>query len=334
MEVEAKFWKQKRADAIQCFLCPHQCVLKNGQKGICEVRVNKNNVLYTRNYGAVTSVANDPIEKKPLYHFRPGTLAFSLGTASCNFKCLYCQNYTIAAYDIKQVPYWYMSPESAVEKAIKNRCDGIAYTYNEPIIWYEYTYDTSKLAHEKGLYNVYVTNGYITEEPLKEIAPYLDAMNIDIKGSDEFYKKVCKAKLEPVLNTSKIAKELGIHIELTYLIVPEYNDKSEDFERFCDWVIDELDENVPVHFSRFFPYYKMKDLYPTPISTMLKAYTVARAKGINFVYLGNVGEMEYNNTYCPHCNHLLIERTGFGAMVVGLEGKKCKKCGKSIPIIL
>jgi len=323
-----------REGDVQCLLCAHRCVIKEGQKGICRLRINRAGTLYTQAYGAVTSLAIDPIEKKPLYHFHPGTMVFSISTASCNFRCLNCQNYSLSAYDLKTVPYMYMGARSAVDKALENRCDGIAYTYNEPTLWYEYTYDCSKLAHEDGLYNVYVTNGYMTEKPLREIAPYLDAMNIDVKGDDGFYKKVCKARLEPVLETCRLAKDLGIHTELTYLIIPGYNDDSNMIERFCDFVVKDLGYETPVHFTKFFPYHMMKDVMPTPLSTLLRAYTIAKSKRIEFVYIGNVQDKEHNNTYCPQCDSLLIERSMFRVDTAGLDGKKCRKCGRTIPLVL
>jgi pyruvate formate lyase activating enzyme len=334
VEEEARFWERIRESDVRCYLCAHKCVIKDGERGICRVRVNREGRLYTQAYGAVTSLAIDPIEKKPLYHFYPGSLALSIGTASCNFRCLHCQNYTLSAYGLEDVPYRYMGVRSLIEKAKENRCDGIAYTYNEPTTWYEYTYDCSKAAHGENLYNVYVTNGYITEEPLKEIAPYLDAMNIDVKGDETFYKKVCRAKLEPVLNTCRLALSLGIHFELTYLIIPGYNDGDTAIESFCDFVVEELGNEIPVHFTRFFPYYRMTDVPPTPYQTLLRAYTIAKAKKLDFVYIGNVLDREHNNTFCPKCSSLLIERSTFYTNVTGLDGKKCRNCGRRIPIIL
>lgn len=334
MEEEARFWENIRESDVKCNLCAHRCVIKDGQRGICRVRVNRGGKLYTEAYGAVASLAVDPIEKKPLYHFHPGSLAFSISTASCNFRCLHCQNYALSAYGLDEVPYRYMGVRSLIDRVKENRCDGIAYTYSEPAIWYEYTYDCSKAAHEEGIYNVYVTNGYITEEPLREISPYLDAMNIDVKGNDVFYRKVCKAKLEPVLDTCRLARSLGIHIELTYLIIPGYNDDSQSIESFCDFVAGDLGGETPVHFTRFFPYYKMADAQPTSYQALLRAYTIAKAKKLDFVYIGNVLDREHNSTFCPSCNSLLIERNTFNVRLVGLEGNRCRNCGRRIPIVL
>jgi pyruvate formate lyase activating enzyme len=334
VEEEARFWERVRDSDVQCGLCAHRCVIKEGQRGICRVRVNREGRLYTEAYGAVASLAVDPIEKKPLYHFHPGSLAFSISTASCNFRCLHCQNYSLSACGLEDVPYRYMGVRSLLDKAEENRCDGIAYTYNEPTIWYEYTYDCSKKAHDEGLYNVYVTNGYITEEPLREIAPYMDAMNIDIKGNDSFYRKVCKARLEPVLDTCRLARSLGIHTELTYLVIPGYNDDDASVDGFCRFVAEELDNQTPVHFTRFFPYHRMTGVPSTPYQTLLKAYTIAKARKLEFAYIGNVMDREHNNTFCPQCNSLLIERSTFSVRLTGLDGKRCATCGRKIPIVL
>ena len=328
------FWESVGENSVRCSLCAHRCVIKEGQRGVCRVRLNRDGVLYTTAYGAVTSIASDPIEKKPLYHFHPGDMVFSIGTASCNFRCPYCQNYLLAAYGFEHVPYKFLGSGTAVEEAIENGCKGVAYTYNEPTIWYEYTYDTSKTAHERGLYTIYVTNGYITEEPLRKIAPHLDAMNIDVKGDGEFYKKICRARLKPVLETCEMAKELGIHLELTYLIIPAYNDSGKKIEQFCDFVSNALGRDVPVHFSRFFPYYRMENTPPTPLSTMKIAYSIAKAKKLEFVYLGNVPDRGYNSTYCPDCNNLLIERGTFSSEMVGLDGGRCSRCNRTIPLVI
>lgn len=335
MKKEAKFWTNLSNDRIQCLLCPHNCKIDNGKRGICNARINEDGKLYTLIYGSCSSLAVDPIEKKPLYHFYPGSSAFSLGTVGCNFKCLHCQNYTISTADIFDFPYIReITPEQSVELARHYGCEGISYTYNEPTIWYEFTLDSAKLAKEAGLYTCYVTNGYICEEPLREISKVLDAMNIDVKAfTEDFYRRVCKARLQPVLDTCVLAKELGIHIELTYLVIPGYNDSLEEVKKFCKWVLDNLGRNIAVHFSRFHPDHKMLDVPVTPMETLLKIYKTARDIGINYTYLGNVVHGSYEDTFCPNCGSTCINRIGYSINLKGFKDGKCAKCGYILPII-
>jgi len=334
MRREAKFWNSLSNKKVQCNLCSHSCRINEGQTGICKVRKNENGQLYTLIYGSCSSISSDPIEKKPLYHFHPGTNAFSLGTVGCNFKCLHCQNYGIST---ASPDYSYMreiTPEDTVKLAKQNNCQGIAYTYNEPTIWHEFTFESAKLAKKAGLYTCYVTNGYIAEDPLKEISTVLDAMNIDVKAfTDKFYRGICKAHLEPVLDTCLLAKKLGIHIELTYLVIPGYNDSLNEVKDFLKWVVEKLGSETPVHFSRFHPDYNMPDIPRTPMETMLKIYSVAKEIGVLYPYLGNVLQGEYENTFCPKCNNICISRAGYSVNLDGLKDKKCEKCGYILPIL-
>jgi pyruvate formate lyase activating enzyme len=335
MKKEASFWKPLKDGTVQCVLCPHHCVIAHGKHGICGVRKNENGKLFSLIYGSCSSVADDPIEKKPLYHFYPGSLVLSLGSVGCTFRCEHCQNYSISMADPETFPLQEIPPEAVVTLAQEHGCQGVAWTYNEPSIWHEYAFDTAKLVKKAGLYTVYVTNGYIEEEPLKEIAPYLDAMNIDVKAfHEEFYRKVCKARLAPVLQTCERATKLGIHLELTYLIIPHLNDAAEEITGFCRWVNDTLGSTIPVHFSRFHPDYKMKDSQVTPTSTLLDAYEKAKAAGLQYVYLGNITHGEYDNTRCPSCGSLLIERFGFSAHIKGIKEGKCVRCGTAIPVLM
>jgi pyruvate formate lyase activating enzyme len=334
MKVEAKFWEKKDNNKVHCLLCPHKCLINHNNTGICGVRKNEGGKLYSLIYNSCSSIAEDPIEKKPLYHFFPGSLALSLGSVGCNLTCDYCQNYKIsrASSDsrfLKEVP-----PETAIDIAKKHGCKGISWTYNEPTIWHEYTVDSARLTKKEGLYTVYVTNGYINEEPLKELSPYLDAMNIDVKAFNEnFYKNICKAKLQPVLNTCKIAKILGIHVEITYLVITELNDSLDEIRKFCRWIVDNLGENTPVHFSRFHPDYKMREIQATPIDLLLKIYDISKEVGILFPYIGNVPHGKYENTYCPRCGNMIVERYNFSSDIVGLKNNRCMRCGQIIPIV-
>ena len=329
----AKHWTKLEDNKVRCELCPHRCVLKEGQVGVCRVRKNIGGKLYTLNYGSVSSIAVDPIEKKPLFHFKPKSEVLSLSTVGCNMHCKHCQNWEISQAGM-DFPYLKeMSPEEVME--IARNYEGIAWTYNEPTIWHEFTLDVSKMAKKEGLYTVYVTNGYINEEPLGEIGQYLDAMNIDVKAfTDEFYRKITGARLQPVLDTVERAYKMGIHIELTYLIIPTLNDSQEEIRKFAEWVYN-LSPEIPVHFSRFFPIYKLTDKPPTPLKTMHNAYKIAKDVGLEYVYLGNTWEPEYESTYCPNCGNLLIERVYYNTKIKGLtKDGRCNRCGKKINIML
>jgi len=334
MKREASFWNKIEDKKVQCSLCSHNCKINEGKEGICSVRKNENGKLYTLIYGSCSSIAADPIEKKPLYHFYPGTNAFSMGTVGCNFKCDHCQNYSISTGDPQFSYTKELTPEQAVELAKQHDCQGVSYTYNEPTIWHEFCYDSAKLVKKAGLYTCYVTNGYISKDALKDISPYLDAMNIDVKAfNDDFYKKICKAHLEPVLNTCMLAKELGIHIELTYLVIPTLNDSSDEVNKFCSWVVEKLGNSTPVHFSRFHPDHNMTDIPRTPMETLLKSYDIAKAVGVLYPYLGNVAQGDYENTFCPKCGNVCIERKGFFINLDGSIDGKCVKCGNVLPIV-
>jgi len=333
MKKEASFWKNITENKLQCNLCSHKCKIEKGKVGLCGVRKNEQGKLYSLIYGSCSSIAADPIEKKPLYHFYPGTKALSLGSVGCNFKCKYCQNYSISTakplyYNTKEI-----APEDVVSLAEKYSCQGISYTYNEPTIWHEFCYNSARFAKKAGLYTCYVTNGYIGEEPLKEISRVLDAMNIDVKAfNEDFYKNICKARLQPVLNTCKLAKEFGIHIELTYLVIPGLNDSINEIENFCKWSVENLGSNIPIHFSRFHPDFNMTDIPQTPIDTLLNIYEVAKKSGVLYPYLGNVFHGDYENTICPNCGNLVIERVGFSVKLNDIFEGKCSKCKVDLPI--
>lgn len=324
---EAMFYKKLENNVVECLLCPHNCRINEGKYGVCDVRKNINGTLVTENYGIITSVAMDPIEKKPLYHFYPGRYIFSVGTYGCNLKCKFCQNWEIAHQK------WegdYISPQQLIAAA-KRQIDniGIAFTYNEPLIWYEYVHDGLIEAKKEGLKTVLVTNGYINLEPLKKILPYVDAMNIDVKAyTEDFYKKIVGGRLEPVLKTVEEVSKY-CHVEVTNLVVTDLNDKEEEIENLVKW-LSQIDKNIPLHFSRYFPNYQMNNP-ATPIATLQKAYEIGK-KYLNFVYVGNVLGFD-NNTHCPYCGNLLVERQNWYVNVKGLEGNKCRKCGNSINIV-
>lgn len=330
----ARFWKTD-GDRVRCELCPHFCKIAEGKSGVCNVRKNSKGKLYSLIYGKITSMTPDPIEKKPLFHFHPGTSVLSFGTVGCNYSCPFCQNYSISQAKPEDSYLRDLKPESVVPAVKKSGCAGVAWTYNEPTIWHEFTYDCSKLVKKAGYYSVYVTNGYFNEEPLREISPYLDAMNVDLKSMrEDFYQKFCKAKVQPVLDTIVLGKELGIHMELTNLVIPGENDRKEDFEDLINWVVENVGLDVAMHFSRFHPDYKMLDRPRTPIKTLELAYKTARDAGLKYVYVGNVPNNERESTYCPNCGKMVIERWGFSVSKSNLDRDKCKKCGGKVDIVM
>ena len=320
---------EKYKDSIKCLLCPHNCIITEGRSGLCSVRTNKGGILKTINYGEITAMAIDPVEKKPLYHFKPGKDILSVGSFGCNFSCDFCQNYSIAQYKADSS---YLSPGELIERCRNLEGNiGIAFTYNEPSIWYEYIYDTSKKLKEEDPHSsaVLVTNGYIETEPLLKLLPYIDAMNIDLKAfQQDYYKKVCGGRLEPVLAT--IENAVGrCHVEITTLLVTGLNDSKEEVEKIASY-LGNLDKNIPLHLSRYFPNYKM-DAPPTKLETMLESRDIAK-KYLNYVYLGNMGNID-NSTYCPRCEKLLIERNNFFTDIY-MAGSICPECGFDTKILL
>jgi pyruvate formate lyase activating enzyme len=319
---------------VKCNVCSHRCVISEGKLGICGTRKNINGIIHTTIYNTVSSEAVDPVEKKPLYHFLPGTLSYSLGTIGCNFRCLHCQNWNISQVALEEAWTKEITPDEAIKRALERGCKSISWTYNEPAIWHEYTYDSAVLAKKAGLKTIYVTNGYITPEALRRIAPYLDAFRVDIKSfSDDFYRKICGARLAPVLESTKLAKELGMHVEVITLIIPTKNDSPEEIAQIVRWVRENLGADTPMHFTRFYPIYKMEELTPTPTETLEMAHDIAKKEGMRFVYTGNVPGHKYENTYCPKCNALLIDRTGFRVSAIKIKDGKCPECGEGVPIV-
>lgn len=330
---EARFWVVE-GGRLECQLCPHHCRIAEGKIGICGVRQNRKGRLYSLIYGQASSVQVDPMEKKPLFHFLPGKSILSLGSIGCNLGCQHCQNYSISQATFGSFRMNALRPEDVLRMARESGCRAIAFTYNEPTIWHEFAFDTFRLCKEEGMATVYVTNGFIEEAPLREIAPYLGAMNIDVKGfREEFYRDVCKARLEPVLRATKLAYELGVHIELTYLVIPTRNDTEEEMRAFSKWVVAELGAKVPVHFSRFHPDYKMNGLPATPLRTMELAWQTGKGEGLAFVYLGNIHVAGGEDTMCPKCGTLNVRRSGYNVEKLAIQDGKCSKCGEALNII-
>ncbi|MGE5630512.1 MAG: AmmeMemoRadiSam system radical SAM enzyme [Caulobacteraceae bacterium] len=327
---EALYYEKLDDKKTLCRLCPHQCRLGPGQYGICRVRNNIEGTLYTHNYGKISAIAMDPVEKKPLYHFFPGKYLLSLGTVGCNFRCKFCQNYRIAQRGTGEKSDsgdFYEASEGYILSLCRQEedCVGIAYTYNEPSVWYEYILDMAKYVKSKGYRNVLVTNGYMSDKPLMELLPYIDAMNIDVKSfNEEYYKDICGGRLEFVKNTVEAASS-KCHIEITTLIVPGLNDSEEEMEELSEWLAS-VKPSIPLHLSRYFPMYMMNE-NPTPVET-LKTLKKAAMENLEYVYIGNVSGND-TNTYCPDCGALLVRRED-GIFIEHLDEGTCTKCGKLI----
>jgi len=330
---EALLYQKLAGNQVRCDLCAHRCVINAGKKGLCRVRVNHNGTLYTEVYGRTITQHIDPIEKKPLYHFYPGSKAYSIATPGCNFHCKFCQNWDISQIVDEEIlkAGQESTPEQIVLSARQSGCKNIAYTYSEPTIFFEYSYDTARLAHESGIKNVYVTNGYMTTEMLEMIGPYLDGVNIDLKAfRDETYRRIIGARLQPVLDSLKQTKKLGIWLEVTSLIISGINDDWEEIRDMANFVANELGRDVPWHISRFFPAYKMKNVPVTPKQTLFKAREIGLEAGLNYVYIGNLEDHDGLDTKCPKCGRVLIERSYFGVKKNYIQENRCPNCGLEI----
>lgn len=326
-------WWQEKDGKIECLLCPRNCVIHDRQSGFCNVRRNENQTLYTTVYGHPVATHMDPIEKKPLYHFYPGTRIYSVGTVGCNLACEFCQNWDISRAGPESCDSKSISPEKIIQAARQSDSIGIAFTYNEPTIFGEYVLDIALLAHDASLKTVMVTNGYISPQAINDIYPYIDAANIDLKSfSGEFYRRYCKAELHPVLEAIEMIKSIGTFIEITTLIIPGLNDGDDEIDQLTGWIVDHLGADTPVHFSAFHPDYKMKYISRTPKSTLDKAKKIALANGLRYVYLGNVLSDRDDNTYCYSCGRLLIERQYFTVIGNNLSGNVCS-CGAKIAVV-
>lgn len=329
---EARWWRQEN-DCVVCELCPRQCHIKEGKCGFCFVRENKGGKLFLMTYGRSTGFCIDPIEKKPLYHFYPGTSVLSFGTAGCNLGCKFCQNWDISKAREVELLSSLASPEAIVRSAQQNGCKSIAFTYNDPVIWAEYAIDTAKLAREVGIKTVAVTAGYISAAAREDFFSYVDAANVDLKAfSEDFYRAFTGAQLEPVLDTLRwLKRETDLWLEITTLLIPGENDSVVEVARLCDWVLSELGSDVPLHFSAFHPDYKLLDRPATPVQTLRRARSQAQKAGIKFCYVGNVEDHDGESTSCPRCLRLLIERKRYELSSYELQGNCCHFCGEKIP---
>lgn len=326
---EARFWEKLADDKVRCNLCRFHCVIAADRRGRCGVRENRDGILYTLVYGRSISEQVDPIEKKPLFHFYPGSRALSIATVGCNFRCLHCQNSEISQWphDNSGIPGTVLDPATIVSHARDYDCISIAYTYTEPTIFYEYAFDTAVQAHAAGIKNVFVTNGYISTQALEEISPYLDAANVDLKGfSEKFYRKVTGASLQGVLDCLKDYRRLGIWLEVTTLVIPGHNDSEAELRQIAEFIAGELGCSVPWHVTAFYPAYRMLDRPPTPLASLVKAREIGRQAGLEYVYMGNVAAGGGEDTLCPRCGAAVIRRHGFRLLGVDLKQNRCAHC--------
>jgi len=361
---EALLYEKLKDGNVRCGVWQRRCLIGPNQVGFCKTRLNQDGELYTLIYGVVSAVNIDPIEKKPVYHFKPGSRCYSLGTFGCNFRCDFCQNWDISYADMSQLkskacPESFSvdsadqdklrrrikgqnlktyTPKQAVVDAGREKCQGIAFTYNEPTIWLEYTMDVARLAKKKGLYTVYVTNGYLTSEALDRIGPHLDVFRVDIKSmDDEFYQKLIRVpEMEGILAVTKRAKEKWkMHVEIVTNLIPAWNDSETNLQKTANWICENLGELTPWHITRFFPCANLQNVPPTPLETLKKAVAIGREAGLKYIYLGNVRENEFSDTFCPQCRKLLIRRNGYDVAVLGLDKKgRCSSCQSVTNVII
>jgi pyruvate formate lyase activating enzyme len=329
---QAVLWEKLEEDKVRCALCAHRCLIGEGKRGLCGVRENRGGILYSLVFGRAIATHVDPIEKKPLFHFLPGSRSFSVATVGCNLSCRHCQN-----ADISQMPResgaimgTEIAPERLVLEAKKHDCASIAYTYTEPTVFFEYACETAKLAKEKGIRNVFVTNGYMTAEALNLIQPYLDAANVDLKSfRDDFYRKICGARLQPVLDSIVKLKEMGVWLEVTTLVIPEHNDSGKELQEIAQFLVG-VDPAIPWHVSAFYPTYRLTSVGRTPVPTLRRAREIGLAAGLRYVYTGNVPGDNGENTYCHHCGRRIIQRLGYTLGEVNLREGKCAFCGTPV----
>ncbi|MCX6814511.1 MAG: AmmeMemoRadiSam system radical SAM enzyme [Candidatus Aenigmarchaeota archaeon] len=327
---EALFYSKMAAGKVRCVLCPRFCIIQDGKTGICGVRKNQGGTLYSVVYGRLCSLHIDPIEKKPLFHFAPGTECLSIATVGCNLMCSFCQNAEISHPEGKEISVEEMAPEKIIALAKEYKLPGIAYTYTEPTVFFEYALDVMRLAREEGLYNVWVSNGYTNPEPAKKAAKFMDAVNVDLKGDGLFYKRLCGIPDEgPIKESLRIYRKGGVWIEVTTLLIPGYNDSEKTITGIVQWVKENLGEDTPMHFSRFYPQYKLTDVNPTPVKTIEDAVKIAERLGMHYVYAGNIYAHDKESTHCPKCGRKVIDRVGYHVSNIR---SKCPECGTKIAI--
>ena len=324
---EARFYRKLGGKRVQCRLCFRKCVVDSGRRGFCRNRENRDGTYYTIVYGRPSALQVDPIEKEPCYHMWPGTRIFCTGTASCNNRCQFCHNWHLSQRSLEEIDYYLAPPEDIVYAAQKFGCQSLSFTYNEPTVFYEYMYDIAKLGRQEGLGVIYHTNGLINKAPLLALLEYMHAVTVDLKAfTDTFYRKVCSSRLNPVLKTLRNIRKAGKHLEIVNLMIPTLNDNAEDVRKMCRWIAENLGQDTPLHFSRFYPNYKLLNLPPTPVETLEKAYETAVQEGLHYVTIGNVPGHEHNSTFCPNCKKKIIHRVQYHIIKNDIEDGKCRFC--------
>ena len=331
---EAMLYHARDDGSCACFLCSHRCHIAKGGRGICRVRENREGVLVSLVYGKLIAAHVDPIEKKPLYHFMPGTQSFSIATAGCNFHCDYCQNWSISQVSGGRITGDVTTVDETVREAVAHRCGSISYTYTEPTVFFEFACDCARAAQERGIRNCFVTNGYETPETIDKMAGLIDAANVDLKAfNEDFYRERCGARLEPVIDAIRRMHAAGIHLEVTTLLIPGFNDDPDELRRLAEFLAG-VSRDIPWHVSRYHPDYKFDQAYATPAEEIFAAVEAGEAAGLRYVYAGNLPAGEYEHTRCPECGETVIERSGFQASLVGLDGTACARCGCKVPIVI
>ncbi|MGC8928008.1 MAG: AmmeMemoRadiSam system radical SAM enzyme [Myxococcota bacterium] len=329
---EASYYTRLKNDIVRCGICPQGCEVKPNERGFCGIRENRGGKYYLIVHSRPCSINIDPIEKKPLFHYLPGEKALSIATAGCNIACKFCQNWEISQYRPEQVPYVKATPSEIARMAHVKGCRTIAYTYSEPVVFYEYMRDTAIEGNRLGVKSVVITNAFINEKPLSELTKIVGAIKVDFKAfSDNFYQNICKGELKPVLKSMELIRKAGVHLEIVHLTIPTLNDSEQEIREMAKWIKENLGVFVPLHFTRFYPTYKLKNLPPTPASTLIRAREIAMAEGLKYVYTGNLPGNEGENTYCHNCSKLLIKRLGFYIKENNIKDGKCPYCKEKIP---
>ncbi len=329
---EADFYEKRLDGAVVCNLCPRGCVIGAGKRGYCRIRENRGGRLVALTYGKAVALTPDPIEKKPFFHVLPGHRAFSLATVGCNFACSFCQNYNISQATPEEIPTPFRSPAEIVRLARETQCHTLAFTYTEPVVFYEYMADCARAARAAGLRSLMISNGYIREEPMRALLPMLTAVKIDFKSfSESFYRDICAGRLTPVLDTLKRVVRSGVWLEIVTLLIPTLNDSEEEIRRLCGWILKELGPDIPLHFSRFHPAYRLRNLPPTPYDTLQKARTIGIQEGLHFVYIGNAPGLGGEDTACPSCKQTVIRRRGFQILENRIPDGVCPSCHTPLP---
>lgn len=329
---EARYYEKLTGGEVRCLLCPTMCRVAPGSRGACGVRENRGGTYYSLVYGRPCAIHLDPIEKKPFFHFLPGTQALSLATVGCNLTCKFCQNWQISQSRPEEVQIDYTAPEGIVLEAARSGAQSIAYTYGEPIVFIEYVQDIAARGRSKGLSSVVVSNGYLAEQPLSDLCSVVDAIKVDLKSfTDDYYRKICGAALRPVLDTIVRIRRSGVWLELVYLMVPTLNDDPGEVREMARWLRVNVGSDIPLHFSRFYPQYRLRDLPPTPVPSLERAYDICREEGLDYVYIGNVPGHRAEHTYCPSCSEVVIRRRGYRVSAIDITGGLCRFCGRAIP---